>query len=112
MGGGACLTALRLYSFNMNDCHQITLPLNARGGISIPVAICREWGLKPGQAVEIDVKPTVGAETTPVQKETLEEITARIRGAIGRGNDAMGNMTTMEYLDWLRGPVELPPSPR
>jgi bifunctional DNA-binding transcriptional regulator/antitoxin component of YhaV-PrlF toxin-antitoxin module len=63
------------------------------------VALRRKLNLKAGDVLTFDEKSFRKAMT----KEDLK----RMRSTLGRGRMALRGKTTEEWMEWLRGPVEL-----
>jgi AbrB family looped-hinge helix DNA binding protein len=75
--------------------------LTSKGQITIPVHVRNRLHLKPGDVLEFD-------ETAPFLKAT-KTIPAEAWEQFGRAaTDPWGTRSTLEILDELRGPVELP----
>jgi len=76
--------------------------LTSKGQVTIPVEIRRRLGLKTGQLLDFD-------ETAPYLKAVPVFDEAAMRSVLGCAQGKLG-MTTREWLDDTRGPVELPDS--
>ncbi len=74
--------------------------ITSKGQITLPVAIRRRLGLEPGDVLEFD-------ETAPFLKATKPFELDRMRSTIGRGAKR-ATRTSKEWIEELRGPVELP----
>ena len=74
--------------------------ITSKGQITLPVAIRRRLGLEPGDVLEFD-------EEAPFLKASKPFDPERMRSAIGRGAKR-GNRSSKEWIEELRGPVELP----
>jgi len=79
--------------------------LTNKGQITIPVAIRERLGLKPGQVLEFD-------ETVPFLKAHRAVDEEKARALFGSKSKELAGKTVDEWMDWLRGPVELPPVKR
>jgi antitoxin PrlF len=75
--------------------------LTSKGQITIPVALRRKLRLKAGDVLDFD-------ESAPFLKATKKVDVERMRSVLGRGKKALRGKTTGEWMEWLRGPVELP----
>lgn len=75
--------------------------LTSKGQITLPVAIRRRLGLKPGDVLEFD-------ETTPFLKARKPFSKEQMRKALGRGKKRGILRTSNEWVEELRGPAELP----
>jgi len=75
--------------------------LTSKGQITLPVEIRRRLGLKPGDVLEFD-------ETAPYVKASKPFSREIMRQAIGRGKVRGSERTSSEWIEELRGPVELP----
>jgi AbrB family looped-hinge helix DNA binding protein len=73
--------------------------LTSKGQITLPVEIRRRLGLKAGDVLEFD-------ETVPYLKACKPFSREAMRGTIGRGRGR--GRASSEWLEELRGPVELP----
>ena len=76
--------------------------ITSKGQITIPVEIRTRIGLKPGQVLEFD-------EDAAFLKAHRVIDEAAAREVIGCAKEALAGKTTEEWIEWLRGPVELPP---
>jgi len=74
--------------------------LTSKGQLTIPKAIRDRMGLKPGDVLEFDEHVTY----LKAQRVFDEK---RMRSVVGRGRKGNG-ISSKEYLDDMRGPVELP----
>jgi AbrB family looped-hinge helix DNA binding protein len=79
--------------------------VTSKGQITIPLAIRRKLALQRGTVLEFD-------ERADHLKATKCVDAARMRSVIGIAKNALADKTTREWLDELRGPVELPPKKR
>jgi AbrB family looped-hinge helix DNA binding protein len=75
--------------------------LTSKGQITIPVRLRRKLHLKAGDVLNFD-------EKAPFLKATKRVDLKRMRSALGRGKVALRGKTTRQWMEWLRGPVELP----
>jgi antitoxin PrlF len=75
--------------------------LTSKGQITIPIALRRKLRLKAGDVLNFD-------ENTPFLKASKEIDVKRMRSVLGRGKRALKSKTTAGWMEWLRGPVELP----
>ncbi|PAW61692.1 MAG: hypothetical protein B9S37_04430 [Verrucomicrobiia bacterium Tous-C3TDCM] len=76
--------------------------LTSKGQITIPIDVRNRLHLKPGDVLEFD-------ETAPFLKAT-RTISADAWEQFGKAAaDPWAGMSTLEIMDELRGPVELPP---
>jgi AbrB family looped-hinge helix DNA binding protein len=75
--------------------------LTSKGQITLPIKIRRKLGLKAGDILEFD-------ETVPFIKARKPFDKNAMRKAIGRGKSRRPVRTSSEWLELLRGPVELP----
>ncbi len=75
--------------------------LTSKGQITIPVALRRKLHLKAGDVLDFD-------EKTPYLKAVKQVDEKRMRSVLGCAKKKFGNKTVNQWLDELRGPVELP----
>jgi antitoxin PrlF len=75
--------------------------LTSKGQITIPIALRRKLHLKSGDVLNFD-------ESAPFLKASKEIDVKRMRSVLGRGKRALRGKTTAQWMEWLRGPVELP----
>ena len=75
--------------------------LTSKGQITIPVALRRKLHLKVGDVLDFD-------ENVPFLKATRQVDEKRMRSTIGCAKNKFGAKTVKQWLDELRGPVELP----
>ena len=79
--------------------------VTSKGQITIPLAIRRRLKLHAGAVLEFDERADCLKAAKAVDPE-------RMRAAIGIGKDELAGRTTLQWLEELRGPVELPALPR
>ncbi len=81
----------------------MAVTLTEKGQITIPLAVRRRLGLKPGMRLVFD-------ETVPYLKATREVDVEQMRSAIGCLRDAgtaeAQHLTSGEMIESLRGPVD------
>lgn len=75
--------------------------LTSKGQITLPVAIRRRLGLQPGDVLEFD-------ETVPYIKAHKPFSREQMRAVIGRGKGRTPKRPSSEWVEELRGPVDLP----
>ena len=75
--------------------------LTSKGQITLPVAIRRRLGLKAGDVLEFD-------ETVPYLKASKPFSRKVMKSTIGRGKGRVPKRSSKEWVEELRGPVELP----
>ncbi len=75
--------------------------LTSKGQITLPVEIRRRLGLKAGNVLEFDETAPFIKAHKPFSRETM-------RQTIGRGRERGIRHTSAEWIEELRGPVELP----
>jgi AbrB family looped-hinge helix DNA binding protein len=75
--------------------------LTSKGQITLPIALRRRLGLEAGDVLEFD-------ESAPYLKAHKQFSRDRMRSAIGRGKGRRPSRTSEEWVEELRGPVELP----
>ena len=75
--------------------------ITSKGQITLPAAIRRRLGLKPGDVLEFD-------ETAPFLKALRPVDRERMNVAIGRGKRRPGPRTSAQWMAELRGPAEAP----
>lgn len=78
--------------------------VSIKGQITVPLKLRKKLGIEPGQVLEFD-------ESAPFLKATKYIDVDEMRSVIGIAKDKLGGKTLDEWMDWLRGPVELPPEP-
>jgi AbrB family looped-hinge helix DNA binding protein len=79
--------------------------VTSKGQITIPLAIRRKLKLNAGTVLEFDQEAAYLKATKCVDPE-------RMRSVIGIAKSELAGRTASEWLDELRGPVELPPKKR
>jgi AbrB family looped-hinge helix DNA binding protein len=79
--------------------------VTSKGQITIPLAIRRRLQLRQGTVLEFD-------ECADHLKATKAADVARMRGVIGIAREELAAKALREWLDELRGPVDLPPGKR
>jgi AbrB family looped-hinge helix DNA binding protein len=75
--------------------------LTSKGQITIPVVLRRKLHLKAGDVLDFD-------ENASFLKATKQVDEKRMRSVLGRGKRKLQGKTSQEWLEYLRGPVELP----
>jgi AbrB family looped-hinge helix DNA binding protein len=75
--------------------------VTSKGQITIPQAIRRKLNLQPGTVLEFDEKADHLKATRRVDVE-------KMRSVIGIGKEELSGRTASEWMEFLRGPVELP----
>jgi AbrB family looped-hinge helix DNA binding protein len=75
--------------------------VTSKGQITIPLPIRRRLKLHTGSVLEFDEEADCLRATKAVDPE-------RMRSAIGIAQEELAAKTTLEWLEELRGPVELP----
>jgi antitoxin PrlF len=75
--------------------------LTSKGQITIPQALRRKLHLKAGDVLDFD-------ENASFLKATKQVDEKRMRSVLGRGKRKLQGKTSQEWLEELRGPVELP----
>jgi AbrB family looped-hinge helix DNA binding protein len=78
--------------------------ITSKGQITIPIRIRRKLSLKPGQVLEFD-------ESAPYLKATKAFNAQEMYEVIGCCRSA-SRLSTKEWLDQTRGPLELPEDSR
>ena len=76
--------------------------LTSKGQITIPARLRKRWGLKTGQVIEFE-------ESAPFLQARRIFDEKRARAVLGSAKKQMTGKTVEEWLEWMRGPVELPP---
>jgi len=74
--------------------------LTSKGQITLPVALRRKLRLKAGDVLKFNEYSFSKARS----KADLK----RMRSTLGRGRTAMRGKSVEQWMEWLRGPVELP----
>lgn len=77
--------------------------LTSKGQITIPAPIRQKLGLKPGQALEFD-------ESAPFLKAVPAFDEEEMRSVVGCAKGKLG-LSSEEWLQTTRGPVDLPKKP-
>ena len=75
--------------------------VTSKGQITIPLAIRRKLRLQTGSVLEFDEQADCLKATKAVDPE-------RMRSVIGIAQEELAAKTTLQWLEELRGPVELP----
>ena len=75
--------------------------LTSKGQITIPMALRRKLHLKAGDVLDFD-------DNAPYLKAVKQVDEKRMRSVLGRGRRKLQAKTSEQWLDELRGPVELP----
>jgi len=75
--------------------------LTSKGQITIPSALRRKLHLKAGDVLDFD-------ENAPYLKAVRQVDEKRMRSTIGCAKNKFEGKTVKQWLDELRGPVELP----
>jgi len=75
--------------------------LTSKGQITLPAALRRRLGLQKGDVLEFD-------ETAPFLKATRAFDRRAMLAVVGRGARKLKGKSTAQWLNDLRGPVELP----
>lgn len=75
--------------------------LTSKGQITLPVAIRRRLGLRPGDVLEFD-------ENAPYLKAHKPFSSEQMRSVIGRGRTRTPARSSEAWIEELRGPVESP----
>jgi len=74
--------------------------LTSKGQITLPVALRRKLRLKAGDVLKFD--------ENSFRKALTKAEVKRMRSTLGRGKVAMRGKSIEQWMEWLRGPVELP----
>jgi AbrB family looped-hinge helix DNA binding protein len=80
---------------------MVKATITSKGQITIPLAIRRKLKLHIGTVLEFDEQ----ADCLKARKAVDPE---RMRSAIGIAREELAGKTTLQWLEELRGPVELP----
>ncbi len=75
--------------------------LTSKGQITIPSALRRKLHLKAGDVLDFD-------EDASFLKATKQVDEKRMRSVLGRGKRKLQGKTSQQWLEYLRGPVDLP----
>ena len=75
--------------------------VTSKGQITLPVGLRRRLNLKAGDVLEFD-------ETAPYVKATRNFDRRAMMAVVGRGARKLKGRKVQEWLEDLRGPVELP----
>lgn len=75
--------------------------MTSKGQITIPLPLRRKFKLEAGTVLEFDEQADCLKATKAVDPE-------RMRSVIGIAKEELGTKTTLQWLEELRGPVELP----
>ena len=75
--------------------------ITSKGQITIPLPIRRKLKLHTGTVLEFDEQADCLKATKAVDPE-------RMRSVIGVAKEELAGKTTLQWLEELRGPVELP----
>jgi AbrB family looped-hinge helix DNA binding protein len=79
--------------------------VTSKGQITIPLAIRRKLNLRRGTVLEFD-------ERADHLKATKAVDVARMRRVVGIAKDELAGKTAQEWMNELRGPVDLPQAKR
>jgi AbrB family looped-hinge helix DNA binding protein len=79
--------------------------ITSKGQITIPLPLRRKFKLEAGTVLEFDEQADCLKATKAVDPE-------RMRSIIGIAKEELAAKTTLQWLEELRGPVELPPLKR
>jgi antitoxin PrlF len=75
--------------------------VTSKGQITIPVAIRERLDLRPGTVIKLDEKAD--------RLKAVKQIDAgAMRSVIGIAKQELAGRSSSEWMDFLRGPVELP----
>jgi len=80
----------------------MTATITSKGQITIPAEIRKRLGLKTGHRIEFDDK-------APYLKAHRVIDETRARAVFGSKKKELAGKSVEQWIDWLRGPVELPP---
>lgn len=79
----------------------MTATITSKGQITIPLAIRKHLRLKPGDVLNFDEKASF-LKAWRVIDET------KARAVLGCARERMKGKTVDQWLEWVRGPVQLP----
>lgn len=83
----------------------MTATITSKGQITIPAKIRQRLRLKPGQKLEFD-------ETAPFLKAHRAIDREKAMKLLGSKAKELEGKTVEQWMTWLRGPVQLPPTKR
>ena len=75
--------------------------VTSKGQVTIPLAIRERLGIQPGQVLEFD-------EAAPILKAAKVVNERAMRKVLGSARKQLAEKTTLEWIEEVRGPVELP----
>jgi AbrB family looped-hinge helix DNA binding protein len=75
-------------------------PLTSKGQITIPTAIRRRLGLKPGQVLEFDEEAPYLLAVPAFDEQAMRSLVGCTRGRLAKSSE--------EWLDETRGPADEP----
>lgn len=75
--------------------------LTSKGQITLPIKLRRRLGLEPGDVLEFD-------EHVPYLKARKPFDAEEMASVIGRGRTRTNGLDSRQWVEHLRGPVELP----
>ena len=75
--------------------------LTSKGQITLPIEIRRRFDLKPGDVLEFDETAPFIKARKPFNREAMQAV-------IGRGKGRKPKRTSDQWIEHLRGPVDLP----
>ncbi|CAN5519734.1 hypothetical protein BH20VER1_BH20VER1_20840 [soil metagenome] len=84
------------------ESRMVKATLTSKGQITIPVEIRNRLDLKAGQVLIFD-------ENAPFLKAHPAVDEEAALSVLGCMKEELAGKTVEEWMDWLRGPVELPP---
>jgi AbrB family looped-hinge helix DNA binding protein len=79
----------------------MTATITSKGQITIPLAIRKHLRLKPGDVLDFDEDATFLKA-----RRVIDETKART--VLGCARERMKGKTVQQWLEWARGPVQLP----
>lgn len=82
--------------------YVVEATITSKGQITIPIEIRERLGLKAGQKLEFDEKAPFLKAHRAIDREKARKI-------LGSKAKELKGRTVAQWMDWLRGPVELPP---